>query len=62
MLRALNLEHGNIGVAVADRIDSMTDKPVGTKGVKDLSVLRNLQAQSVSTKFFTWRSSLVNQR
>ena len=47
MLKSLISRQDNIGAAVADRIGSTTDGTVGTKRVKNMSVLRDLQAESV---------------
>ena len=47
ILKSLISRQDDIGAAVADRIGSATDRTVGTKRVKNVSVLSDLQAESV---------------
>ena len=47
MLKSLISRQDDIGAAVPDRIGSTTERTVGTKRVKNMSVFRDLQAESV---------------
>ena len=47
MLKSLISRQDDIGAAVADRIGSTTERTVGTRRVKNMSVFRDLQAESV---------------